>query len=236
MQMDPRLAELYGTNQDESDVEKLAAAQLAEDLADDGDIDLDDVDEDDLEALAQSVLDDGDEDDDEGEEKLAEADFLGRVMAHAYVQEMRGIEKGAAKDDRSGKFGKAGKLSKRSKKGRLGLTIGGHVRAKGRKLGRALAGGRGAAGFKERVLGRAGQRGKVWGARGGAAGLAGAAGYGAYRGLRKESSAFETLAIQRAEEMLDEGGVSDSSPYDVLGAAVERRALEILAANGYEVE
>lgn len=36
--------------------------------------------------------------DKEAQEKLAEADFLGRAMAHAYVDELRGIEKAAAEE------------------------------------------------------------------------------------------------------------------------------------------
>ena len=96
--MDPKLAEIYGTNQD-ADLEKLAAAELAEGLANDDQLDTDGLSEDDLEAIAQDVLngEDGVEaSGDEGEEKLAEADYLGRVMAHSYVNELRSIEKEAS--------------------------------------------------------------------------------------------------------------------------------------------
>jgi hypothetical protein len=105
--MDPVLAELYGTNQvDESDVEKLAAAQMAEELADDGEIDTDSMTDDAIEALAQEVLGASESEEPQAEvaeggeemsEKVAEADYMGRVMAHAYVQELNGIEKEAGR-------------------------------------------------------------------------------------------------------------------------------------------
>lgn len=130
--MDPKLAEMYGTNVlDDTDLEKLAAAELAEGLSDGGMIDLDNVDPEALEALAQEVLeDDGDADDDgtDGQEKLAEADYLGRVMAHSYVQELRDIEKTAAMKE-LGPAGNAG-----------GKTPGaaGHARVAGRKIMSAI--------------------------------------------------------------------------------------------------
>ena len=113
--MDAKLAEMYGTNQvDETDVEKLAAAELAEKLAADESMNLSEMSEDDIEALAAQVLEgdssaeeteeeektaseeEGEEEvADEDQEKLAEADYLGRVMAHSYVQELRNIEKTA---------------------------------------------------------------------------------------------------------------------------------------------
>ena len=106
--MDPKLAAIYGTNED-ADLEKLAAAELAEGLADDDQLDTDGLSEDDLEAIAQDVLSGGDEsseeegsgniDGDDAQEKLAEADYLGRVMARSYVNELRGIDKEAAKGE-----------------------------------------------------------------------------------------------------------------------------------------
>lgn len=111
--MDQTLAEIYGTL-DEQDLEKAAAAELAEELADDEEMDLDGLDEDDIEQLAASVLEDSDEDedgeevDDEFVEKVAEADQLGRVMAHAMHQELRGIEKEAGFGSKAVKYLKEG--------------------------------------------------------------------------------------------------------------------------------
>jgi hypothetical protein len=110
--MDPKLAEIYGTN--DADLEKLAAAELAEGLANDEQLDTDGMTEEDLEAIAQDVLSASAEGEEEAEaaegeaapeqektsaaeaqEKLAEADYLGRVMAHSYVNELRELEKTA---------------------------------------------------------------------------------------------------------------------------------------------
>jgi hypothetical protein len=108
-QMDKTLAEIYGTNQvEEADVEKLAAAELAEQLTETGDAQ---IDEETLEALAQEVLaqDDGETTEEQAvsepemdgaQEKIAEADYLGRVMAHSFVHESKEIAKTAgAKED-----------------------------------------------------------------------------------------------------------------------------------------
>ena len=98
--MDPVLAQIYGTNSEASDLEKLAAEEMAEELASDG-YDVGDASDDDIEMMAQAVLDDiqGDESeeyeqevDDETMAKVAEADKLGRVMAHSMWQELGHIK------------------------------------------------------------------------------------------------------------------------------------------------
>src|SRR5687767_1800821 len=107
--MDPKLAEVYKTNQpDEADVEALATAALAEKLASADEVDVSGLSDEEAEALASQILEgekpaeepqaEGDkpegeektagEEPAEGEEltpeqeKIAEADYLGRVMAH----------------------------------------------------------------------------------------------------------------------------------------------------------
>lgn len=211
--MDPKLAAMYGTNVlDESDIEKLAAAEFAEQLANDGQIDLDNIDPDQLEALAQDVLGgedaevEGDDAELEDQEKVAEADYLGRVMAHAMTQEMRDIEKTAAHHDDY--HGPVEKNQGPIQKGRL-RRAGEHVAHHARKAGSNLAGGAGAKGFKERALGKAGQRWAVHGTRAGAAATVGAAAFGAKKGYNKlkKSSAIDTLAEQRAYEILAENGI-----------------------------
>lgn len=107
--MDPKLAEIYGTSQNtEADLEKLAAAELANQLAggEEQTEEQPEMTEDDLEAIAQEVLGAATEEApaveeqektsaaEEAKEKVAEADYLGRVMAHAYVQELRELEAG----------------------------------------------------------------------------------------------------------------------------------------------
>jgi hypothetical protein len=131
MPMDPQLAAIYGTDQSGEDTEKVAAAELAEKLAAEGDaeVETDSFTPEQIEELAQAAMageeaaveepeqaeeqeaaagDEGEEQAEESEdeeeveeektsaaaeaqEKLAEADYLGRVMAHAYTQELRKI-------------------------------------------------------------------------------------------------------------------------------------------------
>jgi hypothetical protein len=202
--MDAKLAEMYGTNTpDESDLEKLAAAELAEQLSEDGQADLDDLDEDQLEALATEVLaetedgdDETDESDPEFQEKVAEADHLGRLMAHAYTQEMRQIEKTAAKKGGKGGGKTMGFLAKADKgatdavnwTGRQAKKGYGHVASGAKAVGRHVSRNRG---------------------RYGAGAAAASIGFGAKKGYDKykKSSALDTLAEQRAYEILEENGV-----------------------------
>lgn len=132
--MDAKLAEMYGTNQaDETDAETLATAAFAEKMAaaeEDADTNIDGMSDEEAESLAQSLLSEDEqtetaeepseaatEETEEEEEKvasaeevlkekIAEADYLGRVMAHAFVHERRKIAsaeadkvKAAAKKD-----------------------------------------------------------------------------------------------------------------------------------------
>lgn len=120
--MDQFLAELYGTNEPEAeDFEKVAHLDFLEKVAEEEGIDLNDLSDEDLEELAgiaAEALDDIDEedgyedeedsedDDDfekEAEAKAEEADFLGRVMAHSFNQEMDMIEKEAGVREFAGK-------------------------------------------------------------------------------------------------------------------------------------
>jgi hypothetical protein len=280
--MDQRLAEIYGTNQEqEADTEKLAAAALAEKLEEDGEIDLDNLDAEQLEALAADVLDasgeeasaesaegdeEGEEQEADGEEaegetmKLAEADFetadtMGRVMAHAMVQEMRSIESETADEETeeveesektAAEKGKkpggilakiragAGKASKAIEKGerKAEKFVGRHA-SKGAK---ALAGSRVGKSIAKgaKKVGKHGLKAlKHLGKHRGKYGLLAAGAAGGAAAMHKEASAIDKLALQRAQEIADE---QSQSPYDVLADVVEQRAHEILAANGYEVE
>jgi hypothetical protein len=259
--MDPRLAELYGTNQpDQADLEKLAAAEFADGLTEEGSINLDDLDPEQLEAMAQEVLggegEEGEESD-EDMEKLSEADYLGRVMAHSYVQELREIEKVAgpignsmAKDElkkykermtrgeRVSSFLRQGK-EKAKDWGRKGA---GHMESGGRRVTRHIESG--LRNLKNSGLAQDVKKGAKAVGRGiqkhqgklAVGGAALAAAEGGRRYMKKHSSAFETLAEQRANEILENSQVEETTGYDVLQAAVEQRAAEILAENGYSVE
>lgn len=245
--MDPTLAQIYGTNQsaDATDLEKLAADELAAGLAEDGGINVNDLSQDQIEAMAQEVLNDisaadgqGDkaentdaadetDADDETLAKVAEADRLGRIMAHAMNQELVSIQKQAG----------AGQAVKNWAQ----------LAAHGAKKG------------GEKVVGAAkavASKGKEMGAKSVehvkkhkslyAAGAAGATGLGAgyAAGKKKKSSALDTLAQAHALEILKASGidpdslqlqqekVSEADPAAALSNAVESRAWEILAQYG----
>lgn len=250
--MDEQLAAIYGTGQpelDESDLEKTAAAELLVKLAEEQGVDLDDF----SDAEVAGMLDDlygGDAGvDDEGQEKVAEADYLGRVMAHSMVQELNEIEKEA------GRVGDAATKAWGATKGFAGRVrdkaraMPSSAKAKGSRLGELLTGSKltkmKAENYSptraiEGMLG--GEAKAIRKARmltGGAAGL-GAAGLGvggtkAVQKMRsKEGSALDTLAEQRAYELAAEAGyVKEASAFDY---EVERRALEICEANGIPVD
>ena len=243
--MDKTLAEIYGTNQSDDDQEKLAAAAAAEELTEDGAIDLDGLTEDDLEEMAAEVLasdaseeteEETEEVDEDMQEKVAEADQMGRIMAHAFVQERREIEKVAFLDKAKAQAGKASNAIERGER-KIEKKV-----VKGAKW----AGGKIQAGAKAAVNSKAGEfalkHGKKAGKfalkhRGKGLLLAGAAGGTAY--ATKEASAFETLAEQRAQEIFEASGIqepgTETTKYDVLADAVEQRAAEILAEAGYEM-
>ena len=115
--MDSFLAELYGTNEPaQEDFEKVAHLDFLEKVAAEEGIDLNELSDEDLEELAEVAAealdeasdeeyeddgeyeeeevyeDDGDDLEKEAEAKVEEADFLGRVMAHSFNQELDSIE------------------------------------------------------------------------------------------------------------------------------------------------
>ena len=150
--MDDYLANIYGTGATSESLEKTAQADLLMKLAEEEGIDLSGLDEEQLGALADQVISDdegageeggGEEAEVEAEEeaqaKFAEADFLGRVMAHSYTQELNKIaaegENPFAKKEK-GKCEKCGKedcscpAAEKTASGPLGRAIqnmGGHV-------------------------------------------------------------------------------------------------------------
>lgn len=199
--MDQFLAELYGTNEPGADdFEKVAHLDFLEKVAEEEGIDLDELDDEDLEELAEIAAealeeeegyeeegeDDGEyeeeyEDDDlekEAEAKVEEADFLGRVMAHSFNQEMDNIDKEAGARTEALKRGLArggaaaeagiregvgrgrraarqlGKAVGKSPLGRLGESSS----LKGRMKARASGAARAAGGKADRLARRLGRR------------------------------------------------------------------------------
>jgi len=175
----------------------------------------------------------------EAQAKFAEADFLGRVMAHSFTQEVGLIQKEAGKmdflkrlgDKAKGVAGKAGEAASKA-----GKAVGGAAS----KAGKAVA-----------------DTAKKPGAAAGAAGAGGlAAGFLAGRaGKKKEGSAapsaLETLVDQKAIEILKTAGYVDEEgniqppqvaepsqeekQASILDVEIERLALQKLEAHGYPV-
>ncbi len=220
--MNEFLAQIYGTS---DALEKTAQSVLLSKLAEDEGIDLSGLSPDQLEEIAQSVLTESDEGAVEGDlskeaqENVAEADFLGRVMAHSMTQELDLIKQAGFMDKVRSAGGAikthAGKAYGGAKKGLS--SFGEHLKGgkkinvsdgKGSKVKRV---GNTTAGAIDPRLRK--DFAKSQGARAGLAAGIGAAGYGAKKGYDKvkEASAFETLATQRALQMLQEQG------YDVDG-------------------
>jgi hypothetical protein len=258
MPMDPQLAAIYGTNTDGEDIEKLAAADLAEKLAADDEAEVEYTDEQ-INELARAALggeegeeeaaveepeseeaeeQEASEDEEEGaevkepeeaektsaaeeaKEKIAEADYLGRVMAHAYTNELRKIASEQGTEKTAGKMrdaaGKVGSYLK-NPDGKL-------ARLRSRHGGKILAGGL-------------------------AASHAAAAGAGHKVGTKKkasdetqELSPLDILAVQRAEAILKENGIepeqaektsASEAEQAALNAAVEQRAVQMLEQAGY---
>lgn len=240
--MDPKLAQVYGTNQaDETDVEALATAELTSKLAAADEINLDGMSDDEAEALASELIGSDSSDEEapaeteeaaseeeeteektageettEAQEKIAEADYLGRVMAHAYVAERREIEKQAAAGSELATVAKKGK-------GAAGKVME-HVKKHGKSYGAGAAGA--GAGFM------AGRKSKKASAE-------------APEAATEELSALDRLAVARAQEILKENGVDleqekksslDEEKAAQLAAKVEERALAMLNEAGYKFE
>jgi hypothetical protein len=281
--MDEQLAAIYGTGQpemDESDLEKTAAAELLVKLAEEQGVDLNAFSDEEVGEMLNDLYGGGiyhyaedaeaetedpakkkkkeaEEEEGEAEEKVAEADYLGRIMAHSMVQELNHIEK------------EAGKLE--AVKGAVG-QVGQYIKGRPAAYKQAIKNvsqaraGRNAAGMKlspEKIKGRytsalkgvapeLGAGGAV------AAGLGGRAIYKSRKAkaeadMNKAASALEALAEERAFEMAKEAGyIDDEGNYLVdvgdynyeeqikeasaLEYEIERRALEICEAEGIPVE
>lgn len=257
--MDAKLAEAYKTNQaDETDTEALATAALAEKLAASDEINVDGMSDDEAEALASELLGTTAEEtpaeepaaeeapEEEGEktaeeltpeqEKIAEADYLGRVMAHAYAAERREIEKNAGKlDNLKGAAAMAGAAaSKHKDKAVKGAKAAGgkvleHLKAHGKHMA-----GAGAAGAAAGAV--AGRKSKK------------ASAEEVPAQEEQQVSALDQLAVARAEEILKEHGYEapadeqekkssiDEDKAAQLAAKVEERAMAMIADAGIELE
>jgi hypothetical protein len=181
------------------------------------------------------------------EEKVAQADFLGRVMAHSYVNEMSDIEKKGAADPTK----EAGRKLERTLGG---MTVGGlKGMGAGGAGGAALGAGIGALkGGKAGAL-KGALMGGLGGAYGGSAVGQAVGGVKGYRkakkeeekhpDLKKENSALDTLAEKRAMDWAAQHGLlqqqepaAQAPQEEKLASAVDKRAYEMLVAQGIDVD
>jgi hypothetical protein len=253
--MDNWLASIYGTNA-ATDIEKTAQHNLLQKLAEEEGIDLSGMSDDELSNLyAQVSGDDGAGAVDEGttveqpgaadpaaleaeavklaQEKFEEADFLGRVMAHAYNQELEKIAQEKTAGTRGAwkgveAAGKAGKAIGSAAKGAFGAakgkaqSIGGHMKAHT------------APGSSSKVRGAMdhGLRNKERYAVGAGAAAAGVGAKKAFGGKNKEASAFEKLAELRAGELLGAAGVTP----DMHNQVMQQRIMQEQAARQQQAQ
>lgn len=279
--MNEFLANLYGTAQDVGastgdDAEKLAQAQILDQMFEAEGINIDELHPQTVVKVAEAIFGDNtkiaeedvetaqhekDEKKD-AEEKLAEADFLGRVMAHSFENERREIEKTALSASNIGRsglnLGKRGVEAVGRGLGHIGSTVtkpikGAVERAAEKSVTRKAikdvakmpgsgyeknqlvdALRKGEVGFSPNELTAA--KRKIHRAVGGAVAGGGllAAGAGTAAAMHKKESALDILAEQRAAEILSQYGVSSGE--EKLASAVEQRAWEMLAEAGYDVE
>lgn len=299
--MDQFLAEYYGTDQGggeqaaDDDIEKMAQLTLLTKEAAAEGVDLSEFSDGELLEMADNLYGGGEEVDMEKESaaKFEEADFLGRVMAHSFNQELFDIEKeagagqwakeapgrayGAVKGGLGKAWGAIGRAGEEAGQGlhrapgsrramkRQNVTSESYtdamealkgsrfsgkvrkadVREYDRLAGIVNRGKASAKGFQkgQETAGKVGRRAAQIGAGVGLAGAAGGAGYGGYRGVKamqeKKSadSAIEQLVIDRANEHLESAGlIEKEAAGDEFETMVDRAALEMLEANGYEVE
>ena len=256
--MDEQLAQIYGTGGTDAgeDLQKTAAAELLVKLAADEGIDLDKCSDEQIAGMVQELYKTAEEESaessgeeskeetkeeekkeeeakKEGEAKFAEADFLGRVMAHSMTQELGLIKEG------KGSFGKATQAVSKFVTGRPAV-----YRSAGKDVKKDVTGKKSLT-DRLKAIGSAGKKVAP------EAGLLAAGGVGAAAALhkKKEGSALDQLASQRAFELAKEAGyidqegklmVPEAKPVQkeasALDLAVEQRALEMLEASGIPVE
>lgn len=255
--MNEFLAGYYGTGanggSDDADaLEKMAQLTLLVKEAEENDIDISSLSDEEAMQLAEELYgsDGGDDGSDAGEQtgeedlekeaqaKFEEADFLGRVMAHSMWQELDNIQKeaagvgeairGAASKVRAATTGRVGEaVAKRLRKGGLGETGKRIVHAVGGGVRKGSRTGKTYAAGSKRLAGAA----EVGTAAAGL-GAAGGAGYGAYKGIKhlrgknKEGSALNSLIEQRAIEHLAAAGYVDQQGNVYAPADVEKTAAD----------
>jgi hypothetical protein len=274
--MNEFLAELYdtrssiGVDEGGNDVEKLAEAEILDQFLQNEGIDVDQLDGDTILKVAHELF--GDESElvkaaaegcecdegescekcspaeDEAEKKASEADFLGRVMAHAFVQEQGAIEKQAGLGSQA--MGVLEGLGKKLTPGKVTSWAGKNLPSKGRsamlkklkdsgmkpkQIKRIMSSDKAGKGLTGAIAARqAARTSNIHKGVGGAAAAGGAAALGgAGYAMGKKSSALDSLAEARALEILQENGIDAGGEQDKLAGSIEERAWELLVENGF---
>ncbi len=207
----------------------------------------------------------------EAQAKFEEADLLGRVMAHAYTDELEKIAShkktagrfGAAKESVKGAINSAGHMAERAGS-RMSSSVKGAINSARNSAGHMAerAGSRMSSKATEVGMKARHHKGAI------AAGAAGLAAGEVHGRMSKKASAFEKLAEEHAAEILSATGYDPASGQDLYGQqmlqeaqgqpmapqqgevqpqeqapvggeqfteALDNRALELLAENGYDV-
>jgi hypothetical protein len=256
MSMDEMLLnELYGSEETRQDEEiKQAQVELVEAVAAEAGVDLNELDDDELAKFAHYVLSDEDEvaySDDTQQDKLAEADMVGRQMAHSYMDELNQLNGDDMSDYTQEKIASAmddvaeawfmqkvaaegDESTPKAKPEGPGFFRRGYNAAMGHD-----AAGKGG-GFKklvglEEIANDQGMLRRV-GRGAGALGVAGGAGYGLYRGAkalmgRGESEKKASLFLDAGYEAL---ALAELVEPEEFAKEAEFRAAEILVANGID--
>jgi hypothetical protein len=263
--MNEFLAQHYGTREtlgagaDDGDVAKLAEAQLLDGMLQSEGIDVDQLSGDDVIKLAYEVFGENSEivkaaQEEAGgkcedcgkaececpssEKNASDADAMGRIMAHAMVQELGEIEKNASRLSELGGSAQRVLGGLREYAGQAASKVKGKYRLGGRaseaKSSVMEALGKGPS-MKDRasLIGRAGKKMAPELAAGTALALGAKKALGGKKDKEKGASAFDMLAEQRAVEILSEHGISVDDGQAKLASAVEQRAYQILAEAGY---
>lgn len=252
--MDSKLAAIYGTGnyaEEETDIEKQAAAELLIKLAEEEGVNLDQFDDNEIAGMINSIYKGAEEEhekkeskeeeeaeekkkEEKGEEKVAEADFLGRVMAHAMVNELNSIEKEAGAKQLELFPSKLSKAYEAVRGGVKGL-VKGRQKAYQTAADELKVSKGGYASDRLKAVGRAAKKVAPELA---AAGVLGAGGVAAHHVMKKkEGSAIEAMAQQLAYDMAKEAGyIEEEKRASALDQAVYTRALQICEEAGLPVE
>jgi hypothetical protein len=228
--MDPFLADFYGTNQSPEEKEKTAQLNLLlgdlEKVAEEENIDLSNFSDEEILQILQDgqTLEEGGGEEDpealekEAQEKLAEFDYCGRVMAHSFWQELGNIEKeaAAAGEKYFPAVRKAREEREAAEKGRL-RRAGAYLAEKGRGIHEKAMGLGEKVISDKRLASRKGLQKALRGAVGYGAPATAATlgGYGIYRGAKalrgKDKKSADEIVEERAAQFLAEANIDPSS-------------------------